>query len=424
MANMLPCTISHIALEKEDDLFFQLPPRSGHYCVLWWKKIPLGHLFLKPGRHADAAEVRRAMLKAVEPAVAFYAAKHGSSTGDYNEAFLRNDHAGFTAAMETVFAEPVRTPEPGPVEISVIICTRNRAALLRRCLDQLVSQQWLPAEIIVVDNAPGDDQTRRVVAKYPGVSYHREPRPGLDIARNTGARLAHKPLVAYVDDDVLIHPGWTYRVWEAFQDPEIAAMTGLVIASSLDTESQLIFEQFWSFNRGYRDKLFDRSFIQKSLAEGPPVWEIGAGANMAFRKPVLEEVGYFDERLDVGAAGCSGDSEIWFRILSKGMRMVYTPRAVVYHEHRKELHALRRQLFHYTRGFAAAALIQQTQNEQAGYRKHLYRVLPQYYWELLKKGFPRYRARYRTVFYEIFGLLSGMLFFRRNRKKPSQMPFN
>lgn len=425
MAKVPPYVIRHIALDKnEADFSFPLLPQKGYYCLLWWKQIPLGHLFLRHNRHVDAAEVRGAMLKAVEPAVTFYATKHGHSAGNYKEAFLGDDHAAFMAAMEGVFAGSACTPAPGTLEISVVICTRNRAGYLRRCLDQLVNQQWIAAEIIVVDNAPSDEQTRQVVAQYVDVTYHHEPRPGLDIARNTGARLARKPVVAYVDDDVLIHPEWTYRVWEVFQDPEISAMTGLVIASSLDTESQFIFEKFWSFNRGYRDKLFDRSFIQKSLAEGPPVWEIGAGANMGFRKSVLEEVGYFDERLDVGAAGCNGDSEMWFRILSKGKCILYTPRAIVYHEHRKELRALHKQIFMYTRGFAAAALIQQMQNEQAGYRKHLYRVLPQYYWELLRKGFPRYRARYRTVFDEIFGIISGLLFFLKNRNKPSQTPFN
>jgi hypothetical protein len=46
-----------------------------------------------------------------------------------------------------------------------------------------------------------------------------------------------------------------------------------------------------------------------------------AGANMAFRN-AIESVNYFDDRLDVGAAGCSGDSEIWFRILANNMNSI------------------------------------------------------------------------------------------------------
>lgn len=444
MKNLVPCTIRHIQLEKADEDFLPLLQQFC-YCLFWWKQIPLGHLFLVPGKYADAAELRKAALKSISPAIDFYAAgdgdagrdgdaerngyagksnhegRNGARAGNYEAPFLAGDQPGFATVLESVFDEAPLLPEGAePLNISVIICTRNRAGQLRRCLDLLLSQRWRPAEIIVIDNAPEDSSTEQLAAQYPAVTYHPEPRPGLDIARNTGARLARQPLVAYVDDDVLVHPEWTYRIWEVFQDPGIAAMTGLVIASSLDTESQLIFEKFWSFNRGYMDKLYDTSFMHENLRGGPPVWEIGAGANMAFRKTVLEKVGYFDERLDVGAAGCSGDSEMWFRILSGGMRILYTPRAVVYHEHREELRALRKQLFFYMRGFTAAALIQHMQNPQAGYRRHFYRVLAPYYWRLLKEGLPRYRGRHRTIVNELSGILSGVLFFRKNRHKPSQ----
>lgn len=419
---MTPCTIRHMQLESGGE---DLPAllQQPHYCVFWWKHLPLGHLFVIPGKYLDAADFHKATFKAIRPALEFYAVRHGvADTGNYEAAFLAGDQVGFADFMEKLLAPALAVPEPRSLDISVVICTRNRAGQLQHCLDLLLNQEQSPAEIIVVDNAPDDRSTEQLVARYSAVRYHLEPRPGLDIARNTGARLARMPLVAYVDDDVLVHPAWTYRVWEAFRDPEVAAMTGLVIASALDTESQLIFEKFWSFNRGYKDKLFDGSFISKYRRGGAPVWEIGAGANMAFRKTALEEVGYFDERLDVGAAGCSGDSEIWFRILSRGMRILYTPRAVVYHEHRRTLPALHKQLFYYMRGFTAAALVQHRQNREAGYRRHFYRVLAPYYLRLLKEGFPRYRLRHRTVFDEISGILSGMLFFFRNRNKPSQTP--
>jgi cellulose synthase/poly-beta-1,6-N-acetylglucosamine synthase-like glycosyltransferase len=145
------------------------------------------------------------------------------------------------------------------------------------------------------------------VEHFEGITYCREPRPGLDIARNTGAKKADYSIVAYIDDDVILHPLWSYRVWKAFEDPAIQAMTGLVIASSLDTESQQTFEKYWSFNRGYKEVLYNQGFFRESLQSGPPVWEIGAGANMAFRKEIFAKVGHFDERLDVGAAGCSGN---------------------------------------------------------------------------------------------------------------------
>ena len=190
----------------------------------------------------------------------------------------------------------------------------------------------------------------------------------------------------------------------------------MVISTSLDTESQQIFEKHWGFNKGYRDIIFNQGFLSKGTA--PRVWEIGAGANMAFRKQVIKDVGFFDERLDVGAAGCSGDSEIWYRILAAGYTIQYTPRAVVFHEHRKQMAALHKQVYNYMRGHSASVLIQHFQNKNAGYKKYLYYYLPKYYLLVLIAGFPNYKFQYKTVFNEIKGTISGVKFFNKNKIKP------
>jgi glycosyltransferase involved in cell wall biosynthesis len=275
----------------------------------------------------------------------------------------------------------------------------------------------VPEEIVVVDNASKDNSTKEVVEKFPGVKYIKEPRAGLDIARNTGILNSSFSIVAFVDDDVLVHPLWVYRTWETFQDSSIAAMTGLVIASKLDTEAQMIFERHWSFNRGYVDKVYNSDFFKKTLSQGPPVWEIGAGANMGFRKSIFEEVGLFDELLDVGAAGCNGDSEMWFRILSHGHSIHYNPRAIVHHEHRKDMEGLKKQIFSYMRGYTTAALIQQQQHQDAGYKRKIFKEFPVYYLQLIKRGFPKYPFRFQTLGAEITGVLSGLVFYYKNKKQ-------
>lgn len=306
---------------------------------------------------------------------------------------------------------------PATAPVSVIVCTRNRALQLQKCLSMLTQLLCRPEEIIVVDNAPSDDSSEKVVARFKDIMYVREPRAGLDIARNTGVKQANCAVVAFADDDVVVHPLWIYQVTKSFEQPGIAAMTGLVIASELSTEAQLIFEKHWSFNRGFTDKKYGTDFLQETLRKGPPVWNIGAGANMAFRKDVFEKVGYFDELLDVGAAGCSGDSEMWFRILVNGYNIHYNPRAIVFHEHRRELNALQKQIYYYMRGHAAAALIQQKQYRQAGYLRYLFWRLPKQYVRLLKRGFPFFRYRSKTVKAEIMGVLSGLLFYFRNKQQ-------
>lgn len=413
-----PYLITHLDLSIQ-----QAPPaldlaENGQYLVFWWKEIALGHVFLPPGKQLTSEEYYSKMAATIQPAVKFYTKDHPAAAGDWQQLLPNKDFAGWSAWMNSIFTSYIPEQLPAKVPVSVIICTRNRADQLQRCLQLLVSLDCQPEQIIVVDNAPAptDNSTFEVAQQFRGVTYVKEPYIGLDIARNTGIIYAKSPIIAYVDDDVVVHPLWLYRVWETFQDPSVAAMTGLVIASELNTEAQYTFEKHWSFNRGYVDKTYDNSYFNATLAKGPPVWEIGAGANMAFRKAVFEEVGAFNELLDVGAAGCNGDSEMWYRILAAGHTIKYNPRAVVFHEHRKEMKGLKKQIFYYMRGFTTAALMQQKQHRQAGYKRHIFRVLPGYYGRLVMKGFPDYRFRYSTLWVEMGGVLSGLIFYFRNRK--------
>ncbi|MBF9253913.1 glycosyltransferase [Pontibacter sp. 172403-2] len=413
-----PYLITHIDLSRQ-----QAPPvldlaENGYYLVFWWKEIALGHVFLPPGRQLTSKQYYSKLAAAIRPAIKFYT-KGREAKGDWKQWLPGRDIAAWTTWMADIFTSALPGQLPAKVPVSVIICTRNRADQLQRCLTLLTSTTSQPEQIIVVDNAPapGDNSTLKVVQQFNSVTYVKEPHLGLDIARNTGILYAKSPIIAYVDDDVVVHPLWLYRVWETFRDPAVAAMTGLVIASELETEAQYIFEKFWSFNRGYADKTYDSKYFKATLAKGPPVWEIGAGANMAFRKDVFEEVGFFNELLDVGAAGCNGDSEMWYRILAAGHTIKYNPRAIVFHQHRKEMKGLKKQIFYYMRGATAAALIQQKQNPKAGYRRYILWLVPVDYGRLIVKGFPGYHSRYSTLWAEIGGLLSGLAFYLRKRKQ-------
>ena len=67
-------------------------------------------------------------------------------------------------------------PTPPSSSISVAVCTRDRPEQLRRCLTAL-TRQLLPASIVVVDNAPSSDATRRLVTdEFPSIAYAVEPQ--------------------------------------------------------------------------------------------------------------------------------------------------------------------------------------------------------------------------------------------------------
>jgi glycosyltransferase involved in cell wall biosynthesis len=421
MSTVAPYIIQHINLDNlPGDDTLAANPEFQYYCCFWWKEIPLGHLFIEKGTARERSFLLQQMGNAIAPAIDCYAAKLAMPAIDVKRLLAEKQYPALCTEMESLLSSYTHNSEQAMPQVSVIICTRNRSNDLKRCLRSLQHQLSPAAEIIIVDNAPTDNSTLEVAQQFNQVVYCREPRGGLSIARNTGIRQATSPVIAFTDDDVILHPMWLYHVKKTFQTPEVAAMTGLVIASSLKTESQQLFEKEWSFNGGYCDKLYNSAFFANSLRQGPRVWEIGAGANMAFRKSALAVTGLFDERLGAGASGCSEDSEIWYRLLAKGFAIQYNPRAVVFHEHRRELEALYRQLYSYMKGHAVAALIQQTQIKEAGYRRYLRRKVVKGYLPLLASRFFNPFQR-RLLLIQLRGLFAGVLFFLRNKNKPSNI---
>jgi GT2 family glycosyltransferase len=242
--------------------------------------------------------------------------------------------------------------------VSLVICTYKRPGQLRRCLHSLAALSPAPAEILVVDNTEGDAETARVVAEHPGVRYATEPAVGLSRARNAGVRHSSGALIAFTDDDIVVTPSWLGELCRVFANPEVTAASGLVWPAELRTPAQLLFErELGGLNRGYLPKLFRRDFLHAG-GTAAPVWNICVGGNMAIRRSALIRSGGFDERLGAGAAGCSEDSEFWYRVLVEGGTCAYVPTAVVHHYHRVDMDMVRRQIYLYMRGHVAALLIQ------------------------------------------------------------------
>jgi hypothetical protein len=87
-----------------------------------------------------------------------------------------------------------------------------------------------------------------------------------------------------------------------------------------------------------------------------PTWELGATANAAFRASIFAhpEIGLLDEALGAGTpTGCSEDTYLFYKVLKAGYTIAYEPSAYVWHKHRREMRALRNQLYNYGKGHVA-----------------------------------------------------------------------
>lgn len=246
---------------------------------------------------------------------------------------------------------------PAAINLTVAVCTRNRPELLERCLRSLLALEARPEEldILVVDNDPPDEATAALVARLPGVRYVREPRPGLDFARNRALAEARAELIAYLDDDVTADGQWLAGVREAVtENPDAGVVTGLVLPAELLTRAQVTFERRGGFRRGLRKLRYAGDH-----EPGNPLFPLGAGifgagANMVLRCDALRELGGFDPALDTGPPlPGGGDLDVFSRMLRAGHPLVYEPRMLVTHRHRREHAALRAQYFSWGEGFMA-----------------------------------------------------------------------
>ena len=233
---------------------------------------------------------------------------------------------------------------------TIAMCTRDRPDDVARCLPALVDLPDDGQEVLVVDNCPSTDATRQIVTAYPNVRYVREPRPGLNAARNRALREATGEIVAFTDDDAVPDRGWLRGLLTNFHDPLVLCVTGLTMPLELETDAQEWHERYTGFGRGFVRRVFDRTWFNP-LAAG----QVGSGVNMAVRRSVLEVLGPFDDALDAGTRTCSGgDAEMIARILCAGHRIVYEPHALNWHRHRRTWRELRRMVFGYGVGVYAA----------------------------------------------------------------------
>lgn len=242
-------------------------------------------------------------------------------------------------------------PDPAPATLptaTVVICTRDRTEDLELCLAGLHAMPGQP-DILVIDNAPSTDGTEKLVARYPTVRYVLEPRPGLDVARNTAIRNTSNEIIAFIDDDAVPDAMWLHNLLRNFDDPMVLAAGGLTMALELDAPAQMAFQRVGGFSRGFKRFTYD------AMTTNPfDAWHAAAGVNLAIRRSAADIIGLFDEALDAGTLSCAGgDTDYCRRILAAGYRIAYDPQALNWHRHRRSMQELQRQIYGYECAFFA-----------------------------------------------------------------------
>lgn len=245
-------------------------------------------------------------------------------------------------------------PDPnGELDVSVVICTRNRAEPLRGLLESMTTLSrpaGLHWEVVIVDNG-STDATAAVVAGFTGrlpVVYAREDEPGLSNARNRGVAVARGRYLCWTDDDVQLHAEWLSAYVEAFRQRPEAAVFGGRIYPKLVPPTPPWFAKLldrWPVSDIVAARDFGDEPLQLDFSRGIVPW----GANFAVRAEEQRRHLY-DPQLGVSPVQrrSGEEAQVMFEILEAGAVGWWVPGSKVFHiypPHRQSRRYLREHYF-------------------------------------------------------------------------------
>jgi cellulose synthase/poly-beta-1,6-N-acetylglucosamine synthase-like glycosyltransferase len=204
------------------------------------------------------------------------------------------------------------------MKLSFVIPAYNEEALLGPCVHSIVeqlAQERMDAEIIVVNNA-STDCTREVAAAFPGVRIIDEPRKGLVRARQAGFVAATGELIANLDADTRLTPGWIAQVYTRFvRDPALVALSGPCIYDDLSAPVRVGVRLFYAL--AFVSYLTTRFVLNRS--------SLLQGGNYVIRRDALQAIGGYNTAIEFYGE----DTDVAYRLHPLG-KVVFTLRLPIY----------------------------------------------------------------------------------------------
>ncbi len=227
--------------------------------------------------------------------------------------------------------------------LSIVIPTMGRPILTRTIASVVEACRGVEAEVIVVGKIPTPEVAAKLEAltqMHSNVRHLPESWPTGDSSRkkNRGAEVAAAPIVAFLDDDVVVAPDWPKHVLEAFNDPAVGLVSGpSLIPEDITLSCRLVGLALTSRAAGY---VADRY----RGGDAPRVvnWSRIIGCNAAYRKSVFEQMGGFPPEFYPGEEMIAA-----WRTQQLGHTMMFLPAAWVHHYPRQTVGRFWRQVWGY-----------------------------------------------------------------------------
>lgn len=219
----------------------------------------------------------------------------------------------------------VEPERQGHLSVAVVVVTYNRPDRVVDCLQHLGNQSVRPERIVVVDSSLNALTEQAVLADFPGVVYVRNPmgRGRTPESRQIGYSMAAEDIIAFLDDDANAYPDWLEQLLSRYSDASVGGVGGSAL-NGIDGERDL--------GLGSIGLLLPNGVLTGNFAADPgrdvEVDHL-LGANMSFRRSAIAKVGGIFG--DYPGTCMREESDIALRVKKAGLRLVYTPAAVVDH---------------------------------------------------------------------------------------------
>jgi len=219
------------------------------------------------------------------------------------------------------------------MDVTVLICTWNRAEKLKKCLTSLLHLE-IPAglqwEIVVVNNRCSDHTSSVIQSFHDSLPIREvfEPQLGHSVSRNTGVSMSSGKLILFTDDDVQVDPKWLCEIKRVSDQYPKSSIFGGPIYPQLEKVPRHI-------QKCMESPFFDGLILRKNLGSGVKILDESEslfGANMAFRRTLFEQI-RFDSCLGLkGNDNIRGDEmDLINRARDLGETIVWAPNARITH---------------------------------------------------------------------------------------------
>ncbi|RMG82608.1 MAG: glycosyltransferase family 2 protein, partial [Chloroflexi bacterium] len=209
---------------------------------------------------------------------------------------------------------------------SIIIPNWNGKHFLQTCLDSLRAQSHSPIEVIIVDNASEDGSQAFIREHYPEVRLIELPENrGFTGACNAGLEAAKGEYVALLNNDTEVDSQWAAAIVDAFErHPEVGIIASKMLLFNQRDHIHTVGDYFTTDGRAGNRGVWEQDTGQYD----EEAYVFGAcGGSSAYRKTLLDQIGLLDDDFFF----LLEDIDISWRAQLTGWRVLYTPKAIVYH---------------------------------------------------------------------------------------------